>query len=234
MIDVAKRQKPRIMKSSSAENSGTITSEKETTDGECEYFHLPPVVGEPPKANQSANSSTRPNVDSESSAFSSDTDDHKNFRSQVPTTPPIYPMAVSKTPSPIEIVIRENESGDVVDDDDKSFTPPLPPLLVDKPVALNIVAIEYCSETIKKDDMLDETIVLRRSLSPMNPREQQKATLTIIDNSNGISLQPTINIESDPSISSRAIQPQEMKIEPIKPISFQRFRKLPQRQALIP
>lgn len=216
MIDVAKRQKPRLMKSSSAENSSTITSEKETTDGECEYFHLPPVLGsftEPSKANQSANSSTRPNVDSESSAFSSDTDDQKSFRSRVPTTPPIHPVSISKPSSPIEIVIRENENGDVVDDDDKSFTPPLPPLSIEQPVA---ASIENSSEKIKKDDLLEEPVVLRRSPSPIIAREAQKATLTIIDNSNGISLQPTINIETESTKSLKAIQPQEMKIEPLE------------------
>jgi hypothetical protein len=217
MIDIARRQKPKLMKSSSAENSSTMTSEKETTDGECEYFHLPPVLGnEPSKANQSAASSTRPNVDSESSAFSSDTDDQKSFRSRVPTTPPIHPVAISTPPSPIEIVIRENENGDVVDDDDISFTPPLPPLAVDQPVAQSIATIENSSETIKKDEMLEEPAVPRRSQSPINPREAQKATLTIIDNSNGISLQPTINIETEPTRSPKAIQPQDTKIEPIE------------------
>jgi hypothetical protein len=220
LIDVAKRQKPKLMKSSSAENSSTLASEKETTDGECEYFHLPPVLGsfaEPSHANQSANSSTRPNVDSESSAFSSDTDDQKSFRSRVPTTPPIHPVAISKPPSPIEIVIRENENGEVLDA--KTFTPPLPPLPTEQPVEQNVVVIESKIETIKKDDPLDEqSIVLRRSPSPLNPREreQQKVTLTIIDNSNGISLQPTINIETESSRSMKAIQPQEMKIEPIE------------------
>lgn len=220
VIDVAKRQKSKLMKSSSAENSSTLASEKETTDGECEYFHLPPVLGnfaEPSHANQSANSSTRPNVDSESSAFSSDTDDQKSFRSRVPTTPPIHPVAISKPSSPIEIVIRENENGEVLDA--KTFTPPLPPLPTEQPVEQNVVMIESKIETIKKDDPSDEqSIVLRRSPSPLNPREkeQQKVTLTIIDNSNGISLQPTINIETESLRSMKAIQPQEMKVEPIE------------------
>jgi hypothetical protein len=125
-------------------------------------------------------------------------------------------VAISTPPSPIEIVIRENENGDVVDDDDISFTPPLPPLAVDQPVALNIATIENSSETIKKDEMLEEPALPRRSPSPINPRETQKATLTIIDNSNGISLQPTINIETEPTRSPKAIQPQDTKIEPIE------------------
>lgn len=209
MIDVAKRQKPKLVKSSSAENSSPVPSDKET-DGECDYFHLPPVLGqyvEAPHKNQSAASSTRPNVDSESSAFSSDTDDIRSFKSRVPTTPPIHSVAISKPPSPIEIIIRENENGEVVDDDKTSFTPPLPPLQPE-PVA-SVVTDDSC-ETIRKDDVTIEPIAPRSPPSPALAKE--KATLTIIDSSNGISLQPTINVEQDTTKS----RPQEMKNEPIE------------------
>lgn len=209
MIDVAKRQKPKLLKSSSAENSSPMASEKET-DGECEYFHLPPVLGhldDPPNKNPSAASSTRPNVDSESSAFSSDTDDQKSFRSQVPTTPPIHQIPISQPPSPIEIVIRDNEIEEVVDNG--SFTPPLPPIYF-KPVALDNVVTENNRETMKKDDPVDELIV------PLNSREkEQKPTLTIVDNFNGISLQPTINIEPD-SIKPPSTQQLDVKSDLIE------------------
>lgn len=123
IIDVAKRQKSKLLKSLSAENSSlvssTTTAAGELTDIECEYFHLPPVLDEhfaekctsTGNKNQSAASSTRPNIDSESSAFSSDTDDQKSFKSQIPTTPPIQPpRAVSQASTPIEtIIIREGE-----------------------------------------------------------------------------------------------------------------------------
>lgn len=211
MIDVAKRQQPKLAKSSSAENSSPVASEKET-DGECEYFHLPPVLGnysESSHKNPSAASSTRPNVDSESSAFSSDTEEQKSFRSRVPTTPPIHPVAISKPPSPIEIVIRENESGD--DANKTSFTPPLPPVQLE-PVASNVVVIENICETIKKDDPIDEQVALRRPPTPLTPKD--KATLTIIDNSNGISLQPTINIEVE-SVKAKAAAV-EAKPEPVE------------------
>lgn len=218
MIDVAKRQKPELVKSSSAENSSPIASEKET-DGECEYFHLPPVLGhysEPsPNKNQSAASSTRPNVDSESSAFSSDTDDQKSFKSRVPTTPPIHPVAISKPSSPVEIVIRETENGEVVDDEKTSFTPPLPPLRVE-PVASIPAAIENNSQPINKDDEPVVPCVAPRStpplIAPPKEKEKEKATLTIIDNSNGISLQPTINIETE-STKAKSSQPMDSKCE---------------------
>lgn len=123
IIDVAKRQKSKLLKSLSAENSSlvssTTTAAGELTDIECEYFHLPPVLDEhfaekctsTGNKNQSAASSTRPNIDSESSAFSSDTDDQKSFKSKIPTTPPIQPpKAVSQASTPIEtIIIREGE-----------------------------------------------------------------------------------------------------------------------------
>lgn len=138
IIDVAKRQKSKLLKSLSAENSSlvssTTTAAGELTDIECEYFHLPPVLDEhfaekctsTGNKNQSAASSTRPNIDSESSAFSSDTDDQKSFKSQIPTTPPIQPpRAVSQASTPIEtIIIREGEmaSGEDVVGREKATT----------------------------------------------------------------------------------------------------------------
>lgn len=212
LIDVAKRQKPKLLKSSSAENSSTMASEKET-DGECDYFHLPPVLGQfedHPQANinQSAASSTRPNVDSESSALdSSDNDDLKSFKSRVPTTPPIHPIAISEPSSPLEIVIRENEKGDVVE----SITPPLPPLLHLEPVAPSTNSVFIVEDEMKmKDDPPNQSIV------PSNLKEkEQKATITIVDNFNGISLQPTINIEAE-SIKVSTIQAPDMKADPIE------------------
>lgn len=214
MIDAAKRQRPKLLRSSSAENSSLIISERETTDGECDFFHLPPVLGhyvDAQNKNPSAASSTRPNVDSESSAFSSDNDDQKSFKSRVPTTPPIHPTAISTPTSPIEIIIRENESETIAENE--SFTPPLPPLQPAlEPVAQpNVVVIENNCETIKKDDPPEEPIV-GSMIQP--PREkEQKPTLTIVDNFNGMSLQPTINIESD---SGKGSKPSDTKSEPIE------------------
>lgn len=218
MIDVGKRLRPKLVKSSSAENSSTIASEKET-DGECDFFHLPPVLGQftdVHNKNPSAASSTRPNVDSESSAFSSDTEEQKSFRSKVPTTPPIHPVgAISKPSSPIEIVIVENGNGEVVDDEKTSFTPPLPSIQLE-PVAPNVLVIESnCDdEPTTMTTVMDEP----RSPSPMivpkekeKEKEKEKATLTIIDSCNGMSLQPTINIESEPPNP-----PSEVRSEPIE------------------
>lgn len=177
-IEVVKRQQSRLLKSSSAENSSLVSDQ--TTDGECDYFHLPPVLDEfvekSNNKNPSAASSTRPNIDSESSAFGSDSDDQKSFKSRIPTTPPIQRVA-SKPSTPVEtIIIKEGEDDDKVEDK--------LPSLERQPVA--------SSETIKKDEqmmMLTSSIV----------REKTIATLTIIDNNaSGISLQPTtVNIETE-------------------------------------
>lgn len=202
MIDLAKRKNPKLLRSSSAENSSPFVSEKDT-DGEIEYFHLPPVLGqfsEPLPKNPSTTSSTRPNVDSESSAFSSDTDDQKSFKSRVPTTPPIHPPAMSKPPSPIEIIIREYENGEVMENE--SYTPPLPPV-PSEPIAPDILVIENSTETTKKDDLEDEPV------SVVQKEKEPRATLTIVDNFNGISLQPTINVEAD-SPKIKAIPPTEV------------------------
>ena len=201
MIDAAKRQNPKLARSSSAENSSPIVSEKDT-DGECEYFHLPPVLGQfsdPIAKNQSAASSMRPNIDSESSStFGSDTDDQKSFKSQVPTTPPIHPVVVSKTPSPFEIIIRESDGEEMVEHE--SFTPPLPPLQPE-PVAPNaVVFIDNNSENIKKDYPVEDSIVPTTNLlNKDKEQKEQRATLTIVDNFNGISLQPSINVEAEPT-----------------------------------
>lgn len=213
MIDVAKRSRPKLLRSSSAENSSPVVSEKDTDE---EIFHLPPVLGcfaaaDQPVKNQSAASSTRPNVDSESSAFSSDNDDHKSFKSRVPTTPPIHPHVVSKPPSPIEIIVRETENGEIFESESVATPPPLPPVLIE-PVASDIVGRENCSESSRKDDpMKDETIVPTSNL-PREREKEQKATLTIVDNFNGISLQPTINVESD-SPKSKSAQTSDAKPE---------------------
>lgn len=213
MIDVCKRQKPKLVKSSSAENSSTMASEKET-DGECDFFHLPPVLdhyADAPNKNQSAASSTRPNVDSESSAFSSDTDEQKSFRSKIPTTPPIHPVgAISKPSSPIEIVIVENGNGEVAVDDEKtSFTPPLPSIQLEPVASSNVFVIESNCEDIVKD----EPVMRSSPLPPAPPPPKEKATLTIIDSCNGMSLQPTINIESE---SPKLKPAPEIRNEPIE------------------
>lgn len=198
MIDVAKRSRPKLLRSSSAENSSPVVSEKDTDE---EFFHLPPVLGcfggsDQTAKNQSAASSTRPNVDSESSAFSSDNDDHKSIKSRVPTTPPIHPLVASKPPSPIEIIIRETENGEVFESESVTPPPPLPPVLIE-PVAPDVVVIENSSKISKKDDPVKDEMIVPTPTAPREREKEQKATLTIVDNFNGISLQPTINVESD-------------------------------------
>lgn len=233
IIDVARRQKSKLLKSLSAENSSLVSMERlgggivggEMTDMECEYFHLPPVLDEfveKSNKNQSAASSTRPNVDShsESSAFNSDTDDQKSFKSQIPTTPPIQQQQKTSQPStPIETII-------IKEDDEKekattSFVPPsslLPSLneierqpvadmmVVDSTMATSLANGNINSkifenlEAIKRDENIDEhqqlaRLARRRSPSPIIRYSETKtpATLTIIDNINatGISLQPS-------------------------------------------
>lgn len=210
VIDVSKRQKPKLVRSSSHENTSSIVSEKEIID-ECDYFHLPPVLGQhvDESINNPSASSMRPNIDSESSAFSSDTDDQKSCKSQIPTTPPINPVRVSEPSSPIEIIIKE-DNNDCEAIENKSYTPPLPPIET-QPVAQNIM-IENIPEPIVKDELpIDEPIIIRRAPTPI---QKDKPTLTIVDSNNGISLQPTINIEPDQNkIKPSIVQMPEPKID---------------------
>jgi hypothetical protein len=209
-IEVVKRQQPKLLKSSSAENSSLVSDRGEMTDGECEFFHLPPVLDEfvekNNNKNQSAASSTRPNIDSESSAFSSDTEDQKSFKSRVPTTPPIQQKVTSKPSTPVEtIIIKE-------DDDKVQVKPSRLPSLNDierQPVASSEInsstssssKIQQSIETIKKDEQIS------------NRGEKTTAFLTIIDNNaSAMSLQPSVNIESDLKLMSS----NEMKIEKIE------------------
>lgn len=215
MIDAAKRSRPKLLRSSSAENSSPVVSEKDTDE---EFFHLPPVLGcfaaDQPAKIQSAASSTRPNVDSESSAFSSDNDDHKSFKSRVPTTPPIHQHVSSKPTSPTEIIIRETQNGDIFESESIAIQPPLPPVLIE-PVAPGIVVVENCSESFKKDDPMTDEEIVPTPLISREKEKEQKATLTIVDNFNGISLQPTINVESD-SPKSKSAPTSDTKPEAIE------------------
>lgn len=195
-IDVVKRQHPRLLKSSSAENSSLVSDRGEMTDDvECEYFHLPPVLDElcgggveksHNNKNQSAASSTRPNIDSESSAFDSDTDDQKSFKSRIPTTPPIQQKVISKPSTPVETII-------IKEDDDKVHGKPsrLPSLndIERQPVATS--ETNSSSSKTQQSGVSSDTIMLKKD------EQSRVATVTIIDNNaNGISLQPTVNIES--------------------------------------
>jgi len=196
VMDVSKRQKPKLVRSSSQENTSSIVSGKDSD----EFFHLPAVMDSespsPPNQNPSTASSTRPNVDSESSAFSSDTDDLRSFRSKVPTTPPIHQTPISVPTSPVEIIIR----------DDDCFTPPPPlPPIVAFP-ALSEVIVDKQEVPVKEDVASEEPIVARRTPTPTGMLA--KPTLTIVDSSSGISLQPTINVE-----------PEVLKLKPPEPVA---------------
>ncbi|CRK99179.1 CLUMA_CG012512, isoform A [Clunio marinus] len=214
-----KTQKSELSSSSSVENSNPMTSEKETdnvTEAECNLFHLPPVID---KTTESAASSTRPNIDSESSAFSSDIDDEKNVKSQIPTTPPITTYSLTKTSSPIEILRKEDEERSIIENDNKtSFTPPLPTLQAE--IADSVIdTIEGDGDEIKDTMQNDLTDHPRETPSPLTQTDKEKAPLTIIDNARGISIQPTINIEASSLCKSGKafnVQTVEMKIETIE------------------
>jgi hypothetical protein len=212
VINVAKNQRRKMTRSSSVENPSLIVSEKET-DGECEYFHLPPVLGQcspEQKKNQSAASSTRPNFDSESSIFSSDTEEHRSFKSRIPTTPPIHPVVTNSPPSPTETINNDTKRFPPEDD-----TQPLPPLIASSPV--NNTADESVSETAKKEDLLEESN-LPTLVTQVKEKEkdQPKATLTIVDNSNGISLQPSTTrcFESD-VMKVKTVPADDTKVDPV-------------------
>jgi hypothetical protein len=132
VIDVVpKRQIAKLLRSISHENTSSIASERDI-DIDSDY-HLPPMIDqlvELPKSHNRSASSTRAQVDESDDFVCSDSDDPKsNFKSRVPTTPPINSAAISrsKPPSPIEIIIGVNESDDN-NNNDKTHAPPLPPI----------------------------------------------------------------------------------------------------------
>lgn len=211
LIDIPKCQKSKLLRSTSHDNTCSITSER---DGDIDSdYHLPPMIDQfvdmPKTTNRSA-SSTRPNIDSESDFVGSDSDEPKSFKSRVPTTPPINASQAttntsSKPPSPVEIIIRENNEGDVCDNSGSRShsTPPLPPIEIE-PVASALNADENPQELsllrdIENNNANNNNNDITRTPSPSNIKEKEKdkATITIIDNSSGISLQPAINIETD-------------------------------------
>lgn len=164
----AKKSKPKLVRSSSQENTNSVLSEQ---DEDIDYFHLPPILAPylEPEKNPST-SSMKPNVDSGSDTLSNATDNEdergSRSKSKVPTTPPIV---VSQPPSPFDSTRSEI-----------SYTPPLPILTNDKETILSISPV------------LETPIdIVRKSPSPMSsPSYKEKAILTIIDSSNGICLQP--------------------------------------------
>jgi len=228
LIDIPKCQKSKLLRSTSHDNTCSITSERDI-DIDSDY-HLPPMIDQfvdMPKTNNRSASSTRPNVDSESDFVGSDSDDPKSFKSRVPTTPPInVPTNISsKPPSPVEIIIRENEydendNNNVNEKSSYHTTPPLPPIEIE-PVASPSPNVENSEEASLKDienNNVHNNIInnscnndIPRTPSP-NIKEKDKATITIIDNSSGISLQPTINIEADNSKSKSSPQTNDSKM----------------------
>lgn len=228
LIDIPKCQKSKLLRSTSHDNTCSITSERDI-DIDSDY-HLPPMIDQfvdMPKTNNRSASSTRPNVDSESDFVGSDSDDPKSFKSRVPTTPPInVPTNISsKPPSPVEIIIRENDddendNNNVNEKSSYNTTPPLPPIEI-QPVASPSPNVENSEEASLKDienNNVHNNIInnscnndIPRTPSP-NIKEKDKATITIIDNSSGISLQPTINIEADNSKSKTSSQTNDSKM----------------------
>lgn len=174
----------KINRSSSQENTGSGSMFSEQDNEPDEYFHLPPILTPflEPQKNPSA-SSMRPNVDSGSSACSSDIEDKKSpkKKSSIPTTPPIF---VSLPPSPFELRITTDED---VGDKPTSYTPPLPcvePDIFPIPVKAKSPVPHIIEDEVKS-----------------KPKElKEKPTLTIVDNFNGMSLQPVAENNSKPSV----------------------------------
>ena len=218
IVDSSRRPKSKLVRSSSHENTSSLLSGKENEDNS--HLHLPPLLAPyEPQKNPSA-SSMRPNVDSSSSTFSSDTEDLRiTCKSKIPTTPPINPPQFSQPVSPIEIIICDNNEGFI--NELNSYTPPLPPVVhpppspnhehISNPQTPTFI-IENSSIS-PKSPLNEDALNLKRSRSPTPTLKDNKPTLTIIDGCNGISLQPTIahdmdkNIKSINQLDSRPISP---------------------------
>lgn len=233
LIDIPKYPKSKLLRSTSHDNTCSITL-RDIDDVDSDY-HLPPMMDQfvdMPKTNTRSASSTRPNVDSESDFVGSDSDEPKSFKSRVPTTPPINapPTNISsKPPSPVEIIIREDENDENDNGNEKSCSShmALPPIekplelvaspTTDSPEELSLKDIENNNNTstANNNSNINYNNEHTRTPSPnlMQMREKEKAVLTIIDNSSGISLQPTINIENDSVIGGKS-KVAELKLEP--------------------
>ncbi|KAG5682402.1 hypothetical protein PVAND_011755 [Polypedilum vanderplanki] len=218
VIDVPKRQIAKLLRSTSHDNTSSITSDR---DVDADYI-LPPMINQLVQMERNYDSkrsasSTRPQIDSASeSDFAADSDELKNFKSRVPTTPPIANPKVNSIPSsPIEIIVGPNDNE--ISNDEKNYTSQLPPITIsnlnnnidvnsESVAAMNIkehFVDDLTSKEFQNNNKLNintttynnikETI---RSPSPINNKEQ-RATLTIIDidNSSGISLQPTSKLD---------------------------------------
>lgn len=189
---VNRRQKSKLLRSTSHENTSSIIS-----DSDC---HLPPMIdqiGEKALPKKRSASSTRPNVDSESDFVGSDEDDVKNFKSKVPTTPPINPPPPS-TSSPVEIIIIEN---------DESHTPQLPLLPpIEKSTLPSTSSLsQIVALAIEEDNQNNES--LTRTPTPTKEK--------LLENF----MQPTININiehPEPPVKKKTAPQIELKMEPVE------------------
>lgn len=173
----------KMNRSSSQENTGSGSLLSEQDNEPDEYFHLPPILTPflEPQKNPSA-SSMRPNVDSDS-ACSSDIEEKQSpkKKSSVPTTPPIF---VSLPPSPFELRITTDED---VSDKQTSYTPPLPNVEPD----IYPIPVKAKSPIPPNED---------ETKSKTSKEFKDKPTLTIVDNFNGMSLQPVAENSSKSSL----------------------------------
>ncbi|CAO1415953.1 unnamed protein product [Diamesa serratosioi] len=219
IIDSSRRPKSKLVRSSSIDNTNSLLSGKENEDNV--HIHLPPLLAPyEPQLNPSA-SSMRPNVDSSSSTISSDTEDLRIMcKSKIPTTPPINPPQISQPASPMDIIICDNYEG--LNNELNCYTPPLPPVVY-QPSSPNHEHSSYNPQTptfIIKNSTIspisppkEDSLTLKRSRSPTPTLKDNKLTLTIIDSCNGVSLQPTValdterNIKSINQLDSRPISP---------------------------
>lgn len=202
MDALPKRQKSKLLRSISHENTCSIIS-----DSDC---HLPPMMdqfGEKSLPKKRSASSTRNNVDSESDFVGSDEEELKSS-SRVPTTPPIHPTS-SQPLSPVEIVIKDNEEGMREESQKESQTPPLPPIDL-TPVALAAASATLVPETPSPIDDLKD---LQNNESLTRTPTPSKSPLTVIENSSGISIQATVNIESEPPARMKTAPQIELKME---------------------
>lgn len=195
-----KRQKSKLLRSISQENTSSIISDSDA--------HLPAMIDqfgekeEVPKKRSA--SSTRPNVDSESDFAGSEDEEVK---SRVPTTPPINPTS-SLPESPVEIVIKDNEEGVVVivSEESQSQTPPLPPI---EPITVALPAATLVPDIPTPDpDDIQNNESLTRTPTPT----KDKSSLTTSENSSGISIQPTVNIEAE-TVRMKTAPQIELKME---------------------
>lgn len=197
-----KRQKSKLLRSISHENTGSIISDSEA--------HLPQMSNqfdEKVLSKKRSASSTRPNVDSESDFVGSDEEEIKSS-SRVPTTPPINPTS-SEASSPVEIIVMDNENVEVViNEENLSQTPPLPPI---EPTVASPPSNSTLTPEIPKSNV--EDIQNNESLSRTPTPTKDKSPLTTIETTSSISISTAVKIELDSPARIKTAPQIELKME---------------------